>query len=157
MVATSVGIAPFLPMLAPLTDMMGAGVEAKLLFGVRDRSEFLYRDELLAYSRARERFELALCYSREASPLEDYEFSGYVSAHIDRYHPDPDTDHFLVCGNPRMVDDCYGALKELGFKAGQVLREKYVYARQQSAGAKAGPTDEQRRLIAAKLEKHRPK
>ena len=51
LVATSVGLAPFLPMLRPLEmHMVDSGLEVILLLGARDRSEFLYRNELLAFS-----------------------------------------------------------------------------------------------------------
>jgi len=149
LVATSVGIAPFLPMLLKLKKH---NQKVILLFGVRDRSEFLYQQELLGLDWPR--LTLVVCYSRTVSDLTPYEQQGYVTAHIKSFAPNPDTDHFLLCGNPNMIDECYGQLKADGFSARQVVREKYLFATQEKAGQKPTLTDDQKALIAAKLKKH---
>lgn len=149
LVATSVGIAPFLPMLSALKNR---NQKVILLFGVRDRSEFLYQQELLGLDWPG--LTLVVCYSRMVADLEAYEHEGYVTAHIQSFAPNPDTDHFLICGNPNMIDDCYGQLKADGFSARQVVREKYLFAVQEKPLQKSALTDEQKALIAAKLKKH---
>jgi ferredoxin-NADP reductase len=149
LVATSVGIAPFLPMLSALKNRSQKVI---LLFGVRDRSEFLYQQELLRLDWPG--LTLVVCYSRTVTDLESYEREGHVTAHIQSFAPNPDTDHFLICGNPNMIDDCYGLLKADGFSARQVVREKYLFAREEKPLQKPALTDEQKALIAAKLKKH---
>ena len=151
LVATSVGIAPFLPMLSALKNRSQKVI---LFFGVRDRSEFFYQQELLELDWPE--LTLVVCYSRTVTDLESYEREGHVTAHISSFAPNPDTDHFLICGNPNMIDDCYGQLKTHGFSARQVVREKYLFARQEKPLQKPALTDEQKMLIAAKLKKHSP-
>ena len=151
MFATSVGIAPFLPMLEELKE---ASAIVNLFFGVRDRSEFLYADHLLSLSREWSNFSLMACYSHEVSNLNVYESLGYVTNFVDLFEPNPETDHFFLCGNPRMVDDCYGQLKSLNFRAKQVTREKYVFSKKTKAVSKSALTVEQKKLIAEKLKKY---
>jgi hypothetical protein len=54
-----------------------------------------------------------------------------------------------------MIDDCFGLLKELGFTAKQVVREKYVYAKKISPQKSKVLTADQKRLIAEKVNKYR--
>ncbi|HAK51167.1 MAG TPA: hypothetical protein DCM54_04585 [Gammaproteobacteria bacterium] len=151
MVATSVGIAPFLPMLDKLNE---ANAVVMLLFGVRDRTELLYADHLLALSQAWPNLSLVVCYSRKVANLNEYEKLGYVTDFLDTFEPNSETDRFLLCGNPRMIDECYGRLKALGFSAKQVIREKYVFTKDTKKVQRPALTDEQKNLIAEKLRKH---
>ena len=150
LVATSVGLAPYMPILRQLESKDYPSVV--LLLGVRDRSEFIYGDELLDYAKRHDWFELRLCLSRETAKA-DYEYDGYVTRQVERLQPETATDHYLLCGNPNMIDDVWSYLKGFGFRPKQVVREKYVYAREKKA-ATAEMTDEQRRLIAEKLKKY---
>lgn len=150
LVATSVGIAPFLPMLSALKTRMAG--EVFLLFGVRNRSEFLYQQELLKCRANWPNLSLQVCYSREDCKLLEYEYSGYITKYLAALDLDPDTDGFLVCGNPMMIDDCYELLKTRGFSARQVIREKYVFAKEK-ATVKTGLSAEQKKLIAEKVKK----
>lgn len=156
LVATSVGIAPYMPMLGILSSALeGEDVEVSLLFGVRTRDEFLYHDEILAINSEFDNFRLAMCYSRNS--LEDqqaFEHKGYVTDHLNRLSPDPETDHVLLCGNPQMIDDCFGLLKSRGFKARQVVREKYVFAKDKKVVKKKPLSEEQKRLIRDKMNKY---
>ena len=93
--------------------------------------------------------------SREGGDLLPYEHRSYVTAQLNSFKPDAGTDHFLVCGNPNMINDVYGLLKQKGFKAKQVVREKYVFARQEKVTGKASLTEAQKQLIAEKLRKYR--
>jgi len=157
LVATSVGIAPYMPMLGVLsTALEGEDVEVNLLFGVRTREEFLYHDEILALNSEFNNFRLAMCYSRNnLEDQQEFEHKGYVTDHLNRLSPDPDTDHVLLCGNPQMIDDCFGLLKSRGFKARQVVREKYVFAKDKKVVKKKPLSEEQKRLIAEKMKKYR--
>ena len=150
MVATSVGLAPFMPMLTALAT--GNINKVVLLLGVRDRSEFIYGEELLAYRAAYPFFELRLCLSREKAK-QAHEYDGYVTAQLPGLSPDKERDHCLLCGNPRMIDDAWKFLKGGGFRARQVVREKYVFAKEVKSGRKA-PTEEEKRLIIEKAKKY---
>lgn len=154
MVATSVGLAPYLPMLAKLAVLPNSERPSKvtLLLGVRDRSEFIYRDYLLEYAAAHDDFDLKLCLSREA-PTESYERTGYVNAQLESMALSPKKHHVLLCGNPNMIDNAWDYLKGLGFGSKQVVREKYVFAKEAKKEAKA-LTDEQKKLIAEKMKKY---
>ena len=90
-----------------------------------------------------------------AGDLLPYERHAYVTAQLNSFKPDAGTDHFLVCGNPNMINDVYGLLKQKGFKAKQVVREKYVFARQEKVTGKVSLTEAQKQLIAEKLRKYR--
>jgi ferredoxin-NADP reductase len=150
MVATSVGLAPFMPILKQLEST--GYRQVLLILGVRDRSEFIYSQELLEYFHRHENMELTLCLSRE-SANESYERDGYVTAEIQRLTVDPIGDHFLLCGNPRMVDDVWKHLKDQGCSSKQVVREKYVFAKEKKSPA-SDLSDEQKRLIAEKMKKY---
>ena len=120
--------------------------------GVRDRSEFIYGELLLEYAEKHPWFELRLCLSREAATA-PYEYDGYVNEQLQSISVDAAGDHYLLCGNPKMVDENWAYLRKEGCKAKQVVREKYVFAREKKAPSKA-LTDEQKRLIAEKMKKH---
>ena len=150
LVATSVGLAPYMPILKEL-ETRGFN-KVVLLLGVRDRSEFIYGDVLKKYADQHDYFELRLCLSREKA-TEGYEYDGYVNAQLEHLDVNLDSDHFLLCGNPGMIDNAWGYLKESGFKSKNVVREKYVFARESKSSAKA-LTEEQKQLIADKLKKY---
>ena len=150
MVATSVGLAPYMPMLKTLESLHYGKVV--LLLGVRDRSEFIYGRNLLAIAKRHPWFELRLSLSRERAE-KDYEFDGYVNQQLTELRPDSDKDHILLCGNPRMIDMAWSALRADGFRAKQVVREKYVFAREASAASKK-MTEDQKRLIQEKVNRY---
>lgn len=159
MVATSVGLAPFMPMLAQLDRQWSEGStdypQVTLLLGVRDRTEFLYGDWLLELAARHAHFEVQFCLSREtADATRRYEVGGYVTPLLMTKTVDLVTDHFLLCGNPAMVEDCWQYLKSLGVRPKSAIREKYVFAVEKKIPPK--PLDQsQKDLIAAKLEKYR--
>ncbi|MCZ6503442.1 MAG: FAD-binding oxidoreductase [Gammaproteobacteria bacterium] len=157
LVATSVGIAPFMPILTALSSALGKlKVEVVLLFGARSRDEFLYQEEVLAIKERYDCFTLVMCYSREVlGDQQPYERSGYVTDQLGSFSPDPDSDKFLLCGNPYMIDDCFGLLRKLGFRAKQVVREKYVFAKETKVKEKKALTKEQKELIVEKMKKYK--
>jgi len=157
LIATSVGIAPYMPMLTVLTSLLDSQkVEVMLLFGVRTREEFLYHQEILAINSEFDNFTLSMCYSRDK--LENqlpFEHKGYVTDQLNRFTPDPGTDHVLLCGNPQMIDDCFKLLKSRGFTARQVVREKYVFAKDKKRTKQKSLSEAQKRLIAEKMKQYR--
>lgn len=150
MVATSVGLAPYMPMLRILES--GKFEQVVLLLGVRDRSEFIYSDELLDYAQRYDFFELRLCLSREVASAA-YEYDGYVNEQLIDLSLNGSADFVLLCGNPNMIDEAWGYLRNAGFKAKQVVREKYVFAKEKKSG-RTKLTEEQKRLIAEKMKKY---
>ena len=167
MVATSVGIAPFMPMLRQLEQPLLAGnLKVVLVFGMRDSSEFLYADQLLDYLQRYAGFSLLVCYSREPPAkgrAREYEREGYVNGQFDDLNLDAGQDHVLLCGNPAMVEDGWRYLKDRGFRSAQVVREKYVFAKDKRTrldkdckdSPAQTPSEAQKRLIAEKVAKHR--
>ena len=151
LVATSVGLAPFMPILKILESRPCDRVV--LLLGVRNRDEFIYGRILLAYAERYPWFEIRLCLSREKA-LQNYEYDGYVNQQLSDIDLDPVGDHLLLCGNPYMIDEAWSELREKGFNAKQVIREKYVFAKD-TAAAKTNLTSEQKKLIQEKLKKYR--
>ena len=157
LVATSVGLAPFIPMLSMMAASPSDEVRSLvLILGVRDRSEFLCAEWLLGLRKKLPCFELLVCYSREtASNLESYERSGYVTAAMAEQPYDPHTDFFMLCGNPLMVDDAFALLKRLGFSGRRVRREKYVFARQEKPNLKPRSLSKNERdLLSEKIKRY---
>ena len=150
MVATSVGLAPYMPMLKTLESLHYEKVI--LLLGVRDRSEFIYSRVLLSMADRCPWFELRLCLSREQA-TRVYEFDGYVNQQLAELRPDSELDHILLCGNPRMIDMAWSDLRAEGFRAKQVVREKYVFARE-TLPSRNKLTEDQKRLIQEKMNRY---
>ncbi|MEX0943901.1 MAG: FAD-binding oxidoreductase [Pseudomonadales bacterium] len=157
LVATSVGIAPFMPMLTRLAKVIDEGeTEVHFFFGVRSPEEFIYEQLLTRYMGVHPGFQLTLCYSREMPKVpRAFERRGYVQDAIATMPLDPADDRFLLCGNPAMIDDVFAALKERGFTGKQVVREKYVYARETGAVKVKAMTQAQRKLLAEKTKKYK--
>ncbi|MCB1643883.1 MAG: hypothetical protein KDI36_00450 [Pseudomonadales bacterium] len=155
LVATSVGIAPYMPILAALEPALAAGdTEVILMFGIRDQSEFLYQNHLTRLAREFDNFRLHVCSSREQLPVTEavHRHHGYVQEAVKSYVPTAETGLWYLCGNPSMIDEVYAMLKQAGLGVRHVIREKYVFAKQ-VASKSAGPTAEQKKLIAEKLKK----
>lgn len=134
LVATSVGVAPFLPMLQSLE----AGEHQRfdsvhLLFGVRDPTEVLFQEALLRLRSDASWFKLTVHCSRSQDASMDWQHPGYVTSGLAQLALDPKSDHVLVCGNPKMVDDVYALLRAQHFGPRSVIREKYVFAVQEKA------------------------
>jgi len=161
LVATSVGIAPYMPMLGQLSPtLMGSELDVYFLYGTRDHSEFIYGEKLRQYSDDHQGFHLNVCYSRELingagdDEFGNDEFGGYVQERLKQLSMSPATDHILLCGNPMMIDETYAWLKSEGFGVRQVIREKYVFAKQPQLKKKIELTEEQKKLIAEKTKKY---
>tara|TARA_B100001079_G_C16391577_1_gene507102 strand:- start:85 stop:906 length:822 start_codon:yes stop_codon:yes gene_type:complete len=156
MVATSVGIAPYIPMLTRLSPALKSKqVEVHFLYGTREHNEFVFGDVLEKYSEDHPDFHLSVCYSRVMpDEAREFEYQGYVQARLKNLDPDPKTDRVLLCGNPHMVDETYDWLKETGFGVKHVTREKYVFAKETQSKSRTSLTDEHKKLIAEKMKKY---
>lgn len=156
LVATSVGIAPFMPMLWELFhDSRYSKLGIELVFGIRSPEEFLYKHILLGFAQ-RDNISIRICYSQEF-PKEPkaYDYDGRVQIALAALDLEPETDHVLLCGNPFMIDEVYADLKLRGFRVRNVVREKYVFARETKTAPKPVLSDEDRRLLDEKLKKFR--
>jgi len=123
-----------------------------LFFGVRNREEFIYQEYLKKYAENYPFFNLSLCMSRE-DPKEEYEYRGYVTDLIKKVGPSPEDSIFLVCGNPKMVEDVWSYLTANKFGGPQVITEKYVFARDKTT-ASTKLTEAQKKLIEEELQKY---
>ena len=156
LVAASVGIAPYMPMLAALESKLEAGLEVHFLYGARDLEEFVYGEALMAFARQHPNFHLYLCLSRcePDNSVEVQQLRGYVQDQLFELSLNPETDQLLLCGNPKMIDDIYPRLKSMGFGVKQVVREKYVFAKGGKPKQAISMSDDQKRLLAEKMKKY---
>ncbi len=127
LVATSTGVTPYRSMLPALAARLH-DIKVVIMLGVQTRDDALYSEDFLAYANQYPNLDFRLCYSREndQEPLLPFERLGYVQDQFALLNPSPDNDIVYLCGNPNMIDAAYEILKEKGFSAQQVRREKYV-------------------------------
>lgn len=152
LIATSVGVAPFLPMLPELEGQRHDAFDSvHLLLGARDQSEFIFKDELLALRARADWFDVTVCFSREQRVREAWEHLGYVTSALKSFSLAPNEDFALVCGNPMMIDDVYRDLRALKFGPRRVIREKYVFAAQEKGNAKAALSSGDQALLKQKM------
>lgn len=126
--ATSTGVTPFLSMLPELAKrMQDSDLHVILLEGVQRREDLLYGEIFTTFAKEHPQFTFRAHYSREETDdLHDFEHKGYVQNAFDDLQLDPEKDIIYLCGNPSMVDDAFNQLKERGFDAKSVRREKYI-------------------------------
>lgn len=161
MVCTSVGIAPFMPVLDELYGEkrgQSESTEVLLLFGIRSPDECLYREYLEGIQDRYPSFRVEFCFSRlmpDHPQASDY--SGYVLARFEAAQMNTDKDLVFLCGNPNMIDESFDWLKQKGFRSRQVVREKYVFAKdlKESAVKKISAADQ--RLLNEKIKKYQPR
>ena len=129
LIGTGTGVTPYRAMLPQLETLIAErGIQVVLLFGARTPAELLYGDEFRAFADAHPgHFRFVPCFSRELpdAPHADVRH-GYVQQFLPEFAPDAARDVAYLCGNPNMVDACFGALKEAGLEVKQIRREKYV-------------------------------
>lgn len=127
LVATNTGVTPYRSMLPELAARL-QDLQVIILLGVQKKEDALYRADFLAYAKQYPNLDFRLCYSRETEKetLDPCEYLGYVQVQLALLNPTPDSDVIYLCGNPNMIDAAYELLKERGFGAQQVRREKYV-------------------------------
>ena len=127
LVATNTGVTPYRSMLPALAAKL-ENLKVVILLGVQKKEDALYSTDFLAYAKLYPNFDFRLCYSRENENnlSEPFEHLGHVQNQFENLNPLPDSDIVYLCGNPNMIDAAYELLKEKGFNAQQVRREKYV-------------------------------
>lgn len=128
-VATSTGITPYRAMLPELKKRLEENptLEIVLLQGVQTRADLLYHDEFLAFSTECSRVIYRPQLSREEQhTLSEETYAGYVQQAFPALDLNSERDIVYLCGNPSMIDDAFAWLKERGFPAQHIIREKYI-------------------------------
>jgi ferredoxin-NADP reductase len=121
-VGTGTGVAPLRSMLRAAIDR-GSSAPICLLFGVRNRQEILYREELEDLARTHPHFRLEVTLSR---PEEEWQARrGYVQLHVrelyDSLASGSESDpQVYVCGLERMV----GAVRDVLRKQMELPRQR---------------------------------
>ncbi|NJN64050.1 MAG: ferredoxin--NADP reductase [Acidobacteria bacterium] len=139
LVATGTGLAPYMSMLRSGL-LHGPPRKTAVLLGARHSWDLGYREELEVLARAFDAFTFHPTVSRPGEePLPWTGHTGYVQdlwtrgvvAEAWGSRPSSDTCHFLLCGNPAMIEDMTKLLTEEGFREhkkrepGQIHAEKY--------------------------------
>jgi ferredoxin-NADP reductase len=131
LVATGTGVTPYRAML-PLMEKLipSRGCTFALVYGARNEDELLYGEEFAAFAERTPGFSFHPCFSREPRvPARAGDRHGRVQVALEALQPDAACDIVYLCGNPDMVDQCFGLLKDAGLPVPQVRREKYVSSR----------------------------
>lgn len=129
LVATGTGVTPYRAMLPALHQRFQNEPHLKivLLLGVQYRPDQLYSEDFLQFAKEHPNFEFRIYFSRDTlEEKKSHEYSGHVQKAFDDLQIKPESDVVYLCGNPNMIDDAYGILKEAGFETQKVRREKYV-------------------------------
>ncbi|WP_252177081.1 FAD-binding oxidoreductase [Endozoicomonas sp. 4G] len=126
---TGTGVAPYRAMIPALEKLAAKGTRILIMMGVRHRADMIYEQDFRNLAASFEAIEYRACYSREKSLTPSAnEYPGYLQNQFPQLNLSPEKDLVYLCGNPAMIDDASGELKELGFGARQVKREKYVFS-----------------------------
>lgn len=127
-IATGTGVTPYRSMLPSLAPRLQTNeLSVVLLLGVRNRENCIYANEFKSFANQHPNFMFRAQYSRETSALDQkFEFSGRVQTAYAELNLNPEQDIIYLCGNPDMIDESFEQLKEKGFDAKNVRREKYI-------------------------------
>jgi ferredoxin--NADP+ reductase len=139
LIATGTGLAPYMSMLRSALDCSGPRRVAVLL-GARHARDLGYHDELLALARRCPGFSYHAIISRPEEEttvwsgpvgyVQDLWRAGRVT-HAFGTAPTPSNTHVFLCGNPEMIAEMTGLLRDQGFvehyrhQPGQIHVELY--------------------------------
>lgn len=128
LIGTGTGITPYRSMLPQLGSLLeNTNLQVVILQGVRTPNDLLYGKEFVEFAARYANAKFYACYSREiAQELQSFELSGYVQSHLAQLGISGDTDIAYLCGNPKMVDDSFEILQNLGIDRAHIRREKYI-------------------------------
>lgn len=123
LIGGGVGITPLMSMVNEIVET-NSQREVWILFGARNRSEHLFREELEKATRSRANIRLHIAYSR-AQPEDvrgkDYHHGGRISADLLKtLLPSNNYDYFL-CGPGKMMESLHTGLLEWG------VPEKHIH------------------------------
>lgn len=130
LVGTSTGITPYLAMLEQLSEKLNKNElsEVVIIQGVTHQEELLYADTFNAFADKHENAHFFAALSQEKAAIEGYKnyITGRAQVVLKTLQLSPDNDVIYLCGNPQMIDNVFSDLKEQGFDAKQIRREKYI-------------------------------
>ena len=130
LVATGTGVTPYRAMLPQLAKLTARGAEVALVYGARTEAELLYGEEFELFAAQHAHFKFFACFSRVPRALpRAHDRNGRVQVALEELKPDAAHDIAYLCGNPDMVDQAFGVLKEAGLPVPHIRREKYVSSR----------------------------
>lgn len=136
LIATGTGLGPFLSMLRSAQAFERAS-RVILVHGARGPAELAHRRELEVLAGQRGpafRYVPVLSREPEAGLLRGRLTDALAMGHLERHADTPieaETAHFMLCGNPGMVDEVIGLLARRGLRRhrtrapGQITTEKY--------------------------------
>jgi phenol hydroxylase P5 protein len=120
--ATGSGIAPFMSMLRKVFRDHSPK-EFYLFFGVRNKKEIIYEDELKKWGRQHENFHLIICLSQPEKRWSGEQ--GYVQDKLTKYVKGFEHKQAYLCGLPMMEQQSRQRLIELGMKPENIYMEKF--------------------------------
>ena len=121
-VATSTGIAPFIPMLGQaLEDPFVESIT--LVFGVRDREDVFFEEKFKKFLEMSPKFSYFICLSGISDQLKPPYFANRVTFCL----PDFVNEHtdFYLCGNTAMIRDCSDIINKAGLKDFAIYTEAF--------------------------------
>lgn len=121
---TGTGVAPFRSMLLDLKQRQLPTRNLHLIFGTREESGILYREEFEALAANWPEFRYDVALSRQP----DWPgYKGYVHQIYTEHYAQPRPDvRFYLCGWTNMIDDAVATLLlQLGYEKSQILYELY--------------------------------
>lgn len=124
LICTGTGVAPFRSMVLDIYNQKKAHQNIHLIFGTRDESGILYRDEFDLLVKEMPGFSYSVALSRS----EEWEgYKGYVhQVYEDLYKEVNPNRHFYLCGWSNMIDEAVEKLiLEMGYDKGQIHYELY--------------------------------
>ena len=131
LVGTGTGISPYRAMIPQIKKILKSKPDFSidLIFGARKREDLFYIDDFLKLSDSEPRFNVHAQLSRmnkETDELFPYEHHGYAQESFKRLNLNHEQDIIYLCGNPKMIDDCFEILSNKDFSSTQIRREKYI-------------------------------
>lgn len=131
LIATGTGVTPYRAMLSHIEKLINHNnIEVLLLFGVRNIEECIYLKDFVDFANNHNNFKFNVFFSRlsENDLTDNNQYIGYIQNNFEKIKPElnHETDIVYLCGNPNMIDETFEILKEKGFNAKTVKREKYI-------------------------------
>jgi CDP-4-dehydro-6-deoxyglucose reductase len=121
LICTGTGVAPFRSMAAYLAANPKPHADIHLIFGCRNQSEMLYRDELEQLAAAMPNFHYHPTLSREDWGGR----KGYVHAIYEELCCGRQPAHFMLCGWKAMIDEARQRILDMGYEKKRIHLELY--------------------------------
>lgn len=127
LIGTGTGIVPYRSMLPELCTILDnkTVTSVTVIQGVQYQSDILYCKNFIDFANNYSNVEFLTYLSREKASLEKNQFKGYVQNYFDGIDLS-ENDIIYLCGNPNMIDDTMGILKQKDFISKNIKREKYI-------------------------------